>query len=161
MYRYSPRDVRFALEMFRRATEIDRSYARAYAGIADCRSYLYLYSDRRDSVRQEAQNASCRAVAMDPSSASAQASYGLSLSLSGQDEEAAQAFETATRLDPGLFEAHYFYARHCFARGRIESAVQHYERATEARPDDFQSPLLVAQSHEFLGRSEDARAARH
>jgi tetratricopeptide (TPR) repeat protein len=159
-YRYSPRDVQFALEMFLRAAEIDSGYARAYAGIADCWSYLYLYSDRSDRIREQAQWASSKAVEMDANSAQAQASHGLSLSLSGRDEEAEKAFETATRLDPGLFEAHYFHARHCFARGRLDQAVQFYEKAIEARPDDFQSPLLVAQSYDVLGRGEEARAAR-
>jgi len=159
-YRYSPRDVRYGLELFKRATEIDPDYAQAYAGIADCWSYLYLYADRTDRVREEAMRASGRAVEMDPDSAPAQASYGLSLSLNGQDHEAEAAFATATRLNPGLFEAHYFHARHCFAKGRIEEAVAHYEQAMEARPDDFQSPLLVAQSYEALGRAAAASETR-
>ncbi len=159
-YRYSPRDVRFALEIFQRAAGIDPDYAQAYAGLADCCSYLYLYSDRSQTILEQAQRASAKAVEMDPNSAQAQASHGLSLSLTGKDEEAERAFRTATRLDPGLFEAHYFHARHCFAKGRLDEAVRSYERAIEARPEDFQSPLLVAQSYEALGRAAEAQAAR-
>ena len=159
-YRYSPRDVRFALDMFQRAAAIDPGFAQAYAGLADCWSYLYLYSDRSPLVLEQAQLASAKAVEMDPNSAQAQASHGLSLSLSGKDDEAERAFRSATRLDPGLFEAHYFHARHCFAKGRLEEAISSYERAIEARPQDFQSPLLVAQSYDALGRPGEAQAAR-
>lgn len=159
-YRYGPRDVRFALEMFSQAAAIDPGYAQAYAGLADCWSYLYLNADRSDTIREKAQWASSKAVEMDPASAQAQASHGLSLSLSGQDQEAERAFAEAMRLDAGLFEAHYFHARHCFARGRLEEAVRSYERAMEAGPDDFQSPLLVAQSYEAMGCADEARAAR-
>ena len=159
-YRYSPRDVRFALEMFSQAAAIDPAFAQAYAGLADCWSYLYLHAERSDAVREKAQWASSKAVEMDPGSAQAQASHGLSLSLSGQDAEAERAFAEAMRLDAGLFEAHYFHARHCFARGRLEEAVLSYEKAMEAVPGDFQSPLLVAQSFEALGRAAEAGAAR-
>ena len=100
------------------------------------------------------------AVELDPGSAQALASRGLSLSLSGSNEEAERAFEAAIRIAPDLFEAHYFYARHCFALGQLERAVAHYEGATRARPDDYQSPLLVAQSYDVLERHADAAAAR-
>ena len=37
--------IQFARRMFERAIEIDPSYALAYAGIADCCSFLYMYWD--------------------------------------------------------------------------------------------------------------------
>ena len=49
-YQYSPRGMDFALHMFLRALQLDRNYAQAYAGLADCWSYLYLYSKRLCSV---------------------------------------------------------------------------------------------------------------
>lgn len=159
-YQYSPRGVECALKMFLRAMELDPNYAQACAGLADCWSYIYLYSDRSEVVRQQADWASRKAVEMDPRSAQAQASYGLSLSLSGENEEAENAFLTAVRLDQGLFEAYYFYARHCFALGRLEESARLYQRASEARPEDHQSPLLVAQCYDALGRPSDAAAAR-
>ena len=159
-YEYSPRAMEFAIQMFVRAIELDPNYAHAYAGLADCWSYTYLYSDRSEAVREQAAWASTRAQEMDPQSAQAQASLGLSLSLSGSSEEADRAFENAIRLDPELFEAHYFRARHCFALGRLREAADAYEKAILARPDDYQSPLLLAQIEDDLGRSDRAAAAR-
>lgn len=159
-YGYGPRDMEFAIQLFTRAITLDPDYALAFAGLADCWSFLYLYSERSDAVRDQADWASTRAVELDPASAQAHASRGVALSLSGRNAEAEEAFDTAIRLDPNLFEAHYFYARHAFARGQAEKAVRHYEEAMRVRPEDYQSRLLVCQSYEDLGRHQDARAAR-
>ena len=159
-YEYSPKAIEFATQMFLEAIKLDPDYAQAYAGLADCWSYVYLYSDRSEAVREQADRASLRAQQMDPQSAQAQASRGLSLSLSGRTTEADEAFATAVRLNPDLYEAHYFRARHCFVLGRQSEAVSAYEAAMRARPEDFQSPLLVAQSYDDLERHADAAAAR-
>jgi adenylate cyclase len=159
-YRYSPRGIECALQLFIRAVEADPNFAQAYAGLADCWSYIYLYSNRSEAVREQADWASLKAVEMDSESAAAHASRGFSLSLNGRDAEAEAAFERAARLDPGLFEAYYFHARHAFGRGRRELAAGLYEQAMRVRPDDYQSPLLVAQIYDSLGRSADAAAAR-
>jgi adenylate cyclase len=159
-YRYGPRDIRCALELFLRAIGRDEGYVLAYAGVADCQSYLYLYAGRTEQACEGADAASRRAVELDPESAQAQASRALALSLKGRREEAEHVFENAIRLDPGLFEAHYFYARHAFARGEAEKAIALYEKAMEVRPEDFQSPLLAAQIYDDLERRDEAAAAR-
>lgn len=157
---YARRSVEFALQMFSRAIEIDPSYALAWAGIADGCSYLYMNADRREEHRVRAEEASRRALELDPDSADAHTSRGVALSLSRRHDEAEVAFETAIGLNPRLFEAYYFYARDCFVRGDSEKAIRLYERASEVRPDDWQSPLLVAQLYDDLGRAEAAAVAR-
>ena len=159
-YQYGKRDIEFALQLFSRAIELDPAYALAYAGLADCWSYLYLYAERSESARLQADLASRKAVELDPESAQAHASWALSLSLNGRDEEAEWAFETAVSIDPHLFEAYYFHARQCFAGGQFEKAARLFEEASRVRPEDFQSPLLVAQIYDELKRETDAREAR-
>ncbi len=159
-YGYGPQDIRFAQQLFTQAIALDPAYALAYAGLADCWSYIYMNAERSEAARQQADWASARAVELDPVSAQAHASRAVALSLNGRNEAAEEAFETALRLDPNLFEAPYFYARHAFACGQTEKAVRLYESAMRVRPEDYQSPLLVAQSYDDLGRAEEARAAR-
>lgn len=158
-FQYRRRGVEIALEMFRRAIEIDSSYARAWAGVADCYCFFFLYVSRVGENIQRAQEASRRALDLDPDLAEAQASWGVAMSIAGRDEEAVASFEQALRLDPKLFEARYFYARHCFSRGDLEQAARFYEEAEALRPEDYQSPLLVAQIYGDLGRSRQADAA--
>lgn len=159
-YRYARHDIEFALQLFSRAIELDAGYALAHAGLADCWSYIYLYSERKDAVRLQAEAAGCRAVEIAPDSAQAQASFAVALSLGPRKEEAKAAFEKAIELDPTLFEAWYFYARHVFAGGDLPKAVSLYEEAMRVRPEDFYSPLLIGPLYDRLGRTEDARAAR-
>jgi adenylate cyclase len=157
---YGPLDMDSAVQLFSHAIALDPNFAAAYAGLADCWSYIYLYSDRSAAVQEQADWASSKAVEMNPASAPAYASRGLSLSVANRDDEAERAFETALRLDPRLFEAYYFYARHLFVRGRIERALELYEGAVRVRPDDYQSPLLMAQIYGDLGRDAEARSTR-
>ena len=159
-YRYGRHDIEFALQLFSRATELDPEYALAQAGLADCWSYIYLYSERKDSVRLQAETAGRRAVELAPESAQAQASFAVAMSLGSHKEEARAAFEKAIQLDPGLFEAWYFYARHAFAGGDLPKAAALYEEAMRVRPEDYYARLLVGPVYDRLGRTEDARAAR-
>jgi adenylate cyclase len=159
-YRYGPKDVDFAKQLFEQAIARDPGYAPAWAGLADCWSYAYLYGGRKEAAREQADQTSIKAAELDPQSAQSHASRALALSLNERDEEAEVAFETAIRLDPEQFEAHYFYARHCFGHGKQEKAVSLYEAAIRIRPEDYQSSLLVAQSYDDLRRPEDATAAR-
>jgi serine/threonine protein kinase/Tfp pilus assembly protein PilF len=159
-YLYSRRGMQFALELYSRAIERDASYARAYAGIAQCCAFLYQNAGGHAEDLGRADEAARRALALDPESAEAHAACGVALSLHGEHAQAGAEFETAIHSDPNLFEAHYFYARDCFARGDDEGAVRHYEAAMRARPDDFQSPLLAAQSYARLGRQAQADEAR-
>ncbi|HSB16650.1 MAG TPA: tetratricopeptide repeat protein [Bryobacteraceae bacterium] len=159
-YHYGTRDIEFARNLFSRAIELDPHYVLAWAGLADCWSYLFLYAQRSDENRRQAEEASRRAVELDPESAQAQASRAVALSLSERNEEAEAAFEKAIRMDPALFEAHYFYARHCFVHGRVEEAVALYERAMQVRPEDYQVPLLMAQIYDDLGRWDVAAETR-
>ena len=159
-YRYDKKDIEFALQLFTRAIELDPEYALAWAGLADCWSYIYLYSERKDEVRRQAEAAGRRAVELDPESAQAQASQAVALSIGGHREEAERGFETAVRLDPNLFEAWYFYARHVFVNGDLERTVRYYAEAQRVRPDDFQAPLLQATALDSLERKDEARSAR-
>ncbi|HVO12361.1 MAG TPA: tetratricopeptide repeat protein [Vicinamibacteria bacterium] len=157
---YSTRDVEAALRLFSRAVELDPGYPQAHAGLADCWSYLFLYRDRSETHRASAERASLQAITLAPGSAQAWASRGLALSLSGRDQEAADAFAEAVQLDPGLFEAHYYRARHAFAAGWPQAALRAFEEAMRVRPEDYQAPLLAAQIYDDGGRPEEAATVR-
>lgn len=150
----------FARQMFARAIVVDPSYARAYAGVADCCSFLYMNFEASEANLKEADASSRRAVELDPQLAEAHAARGLAVSLRKQFSEAEKEFETAIRLDPRLFEAHYFYARACFAQGKKEEATRLSEQACRANPDDYQAPSLLAMTLRSLGRAEESKAVR-
>jgi serine/threonine protein kinase len=146
--------LEFARQMFARAIVIDPIYARAFAGVSYCCSYLYMYFDASQDNLREAISASRRAVELDPESAEAHTSRGLAASLSKNYEEAEKEFESALSLNPELFEAYYFYGRSCFAQAQHQKAADLFERAGAVNPDDFQSISQAAMCHESLGHQE-------
>ncbi len=151
--------IQFARRMFDRAIELDPAFALAYAGIADCCAFLYMYWDGSKANLDGADTASRKALALDPDLAEAHASRGFALSLSRQYAEAHREFQTALRLNPKQYEAHYLYARACVQEGKFEDAVLHYEDAARVRPDDYQALLLLQTPLNRLGRKEEASAA--
>jgi len=145
-----------AVEMFNHAIAADPSYALAYAGLADCCSYLFMYFDPRAANLKLAGNASTHALALDRNLPEAHAARGLAISLSQDYVEAEAEFEEAIRLDPSLFEALYFYARTCFAQGKHEQACRLYEAASKADHDDAQALTLLGFTYRTIGREQAA-----
>lgn len=158
-YQFRRKGFDFARQMFARAIVIDPNYARAYAGVADCCSFLYMYWDASEANLKEADAASRKALELDPDSAEAHASRGLAASLRKQYEEANKEFGIAMQLDPKLFEAYYFRARTYYAQGKYPEAAHWFEEASRQRPEDYQSPLLLASALGGLGRKAEAQAA--
>jgi TolB-like protein/Flp pilus assembly protein TadD len=151
--------IQFARRMFERAIETDPAFAKAYAGIADCCAFLYMYWDGSKANLESADAASRKALEIDPDLAEAHASRGFALSLSRQYDAARPEFETAIRLDPKLYEAHYLYARACVQESKFEEAVRHYEDASRVRPEDYQCLFLMQAPLIRLGRREEAMVA--
>ena len=150
----------YARQMFARAIVIDPNYARAYAGVADCCSHLYMYWGASAEDLKEAESASRRAVQLDPELAEAHVSRGLALLMTKKYDEAHHEFETAIQLNPKLFDAYYFFARACFQEGKSEEASGLFEKACLANPEDYQAPMLLAQTYVTLGRVLESDAAR-
>ncbi|MCZ6652232.1 MAG: protein kinase [Planctomycetota bacterium] len=148
-----------ARKLFMRAYELDAEYAGAYAGVADCCSMLYTYCDATEAHLKEADQASRKALELDPQLAEAHVARGLAASLNKQYDEARREFETAIRQNPELFEAHYFYARSLFAEGKLGEAAQLFEQASQRRPEDYVAPSLLGNVNIALGHQEEAQAA--
>jgi serine/threonine protein kinase/tetratricopeptide (TPR) repeat protein len=149
----------FARQMLTRAIETDPNYARAHAGIADCCSFLYMYFESTEANLREADEASRRALDLDPDLAEAHAARGLAVSLNQRYDEAAQEFETAIRLNPKLFEAYYFYGRALHGQGKMQAAAEMFQKACDVNPDDYQTPHFLAMALRALGRIEEGRVA--
>ncbi|HTB20163.1 MAG TPA: protein kinase [Bryobacteraceae bacterium] len=159
-YQLSRKGLEFARQMFARAIVIDAGYARAYAGVADACAFLYMWFEANEDNLSEALAASRRAVELDPESAEAHASRGLTESLRNNYAGAEKEFEASFRLNPQLFEAYYFYGRARFVQGQYEAAADLFIQASRANPDDYQAHAMRAGCLRALGRKEEAHQAR-
>jgi adenylate cyclase len=158
LHRHSKSYYQLARRMFAKAVELDPAFARAYAGIADCDSFLFLHYHENVAV-DSILAMSAQALALDDKLAEAHASRGLALSLVQRYPEAMAEFERAIELDPNSFEAHYFYGRACFAQDRPAEAAAQFERAAALKPDDYQSPAMLVMIYRAIGRERDVAGA--
>jgi adenylate cyclase len=155
---HTKRYLRLAKQMFARALEIDRDYAAAHAGIADCNSHLLDAGDTTITV-QEIFEQSERALSLDATLAEAHASKGLALYTAGRYAEAEANFNRAIALKPDLFEAYLFYGRNCFNRGEYAKAAELFGKAAEFKNDDFRALGLQAMCFQSLGRAKEMNDA--
>jgi len=155
------KNIHYATEMFTRAIEKDQDYALAYAGLADCYSFLFIYFEKKQEYIEQSVTASKKAIELDPELAEAHAALGLAVSLSMQYDEAEKEFEKAIKLNPKLYEAHYFYARTCMQRGKIDKALLLFKKAGEVRPEDYQAAVFLATAYKDLNHHEEAHTASH
>ena len=156
--RFRKRDIEYALQMFQQAIDIDSDYALAWAGYADCHSFLVMYADPDPTYCDSARTASARAVELAPTLAEAHASRGLAHLVSDDYEAAEHEFETALELNPNLFETYYYFARTRFHQGRLEDAIELFHKAADVDPSDYQSRCLRIQALRGMGRLDEARA---
>lgn len=137
------RSLESARQMYLRAIGMDDRFGPAYAGIADCSSFLYMDWGGLESDLVEADRASSKAVEIDPGLSQGHASKGIVLALSGQHSEAELEFETALRLNPKLYEAYYYYARACFSQGKLDQAAVLLDQATAVRPESIDALSML------------------
>ena len=154
--RFHKIDLEFARQMFHHAIDLDADFALAWAGYADCFSLLIMYEDPIESYREEAREASKRAVELEPNLAEAHASRGLAFLISEEYEAAEIDFNRALALNPRLFQAYYYYGRTRFHQGRLEEAAELFRKAAEVEPADYQSRCLRAQILVGTGRVDEA-----
>jgi adenylate cyclase len=145
--------LRIAREMFAKAVEFDPRYARAYATLAICESYLAM-GDPQATYESFLAN-SRRALQLDPHLAEARALKGLALYAEGLYAEAAPEFERALRLDPDLPETYFFYGRNCRLQGLHKQAAALFSRAATLRPNEYRALGLLAKSYKALGWQQD------
>ena len=153
--------LRRAITEFRRATDLDPSYAEAYSGLADSHATVDSYTsmpeerDRRTNLEQGL-IASRRAVSLAPDLGMAHTSLADGLYLSGEWERAEQEFELAIELSPGYATAHHWYGLFLFSTGRAAEGVIHTGRAMELDPV---SPVISRSVGQALNAADRREAA--
>lgn len=148
-----------ALQTFSRVIELDPGYARAYAGVADCQSFLSLYFNKGKEAVAAADLASARALELGPDLSDAHASRGLALFQQRRFQDAEDHLKRAIELDPRLYTAHYIYGRVCFSEGRIPEAAAHFQEAVGLVPEAYDSWYLLGMCFRRMGEAEKARRA--
>jgi serine/threonine protein kinase/tetratricopeptide (TPR) repeat protein len=140
-------NIQKALEAFTQATDKDASFAKAWAGLADCyvqmNTVMYGQLASRNSM-EKAELAATKALELGPDLAEAHAAHATVLMKGQWDWEKAEVeFKKAIDLFPNYAPAHLGYSSLLAHTGRMEEALAESELA---RKYDLFSPA-VAMNH--------------
>jgi TolB-like protein/DNA-binding winged helix-turn-helix (wHTH) protein/Flp pilus assembly protein TadD len=123
-----------AIPAFQRATELDPTYAPAYANLALCYSTLG-FMQRPNDVFPKAKAAVLKALELDPDLAEAHAAAGdISLSYDWDLPSGEREWRRAVELNPNSVEAHRLAAYSLITAGRLDEAIAEQKRAVELDP---------------------------
>ncbi|MBV9928906.1 MAG: winged helix-turn-helix domain-containing protein [Acidobacteria bacterium] len=156
----NPEGVEKSVEHFRRALDLDPTYAAAYAGLADAYSVLgnYRYGTTPpEECFVRARAAALKAVEVDDELSEAHASLALIKAYQEMDAEGAEReFRRAIELDTAYATAHHWYSDFLATRGRADEALSEAVRAAELDP---LSPIISTTVGERLFFARDYRRA--
>lgn len=161
MYQYNPEDREKTLAFFRRATERDRNFAPAYAGIAYTIYSCMILGASQDRIAdlQAAFDAGQKAVNLDEHDPFGWATLARIHILRAEHNAAIAASDTAITLNPNFALGHFGRAHALWHAGRPAEAVASHDEALRLCPLD---PLMWAYLASkaialvMLGRFEEA-----
>ncbi|MBS0409457.1 MAG: winged helix-turn-helix domain-containing protein [Proteobacteria bacterium] len=139
-----------------RATEIDPSFARAWALLAWGQNALHFIHSRPGEGGLKAAQ---RALELDPNLAAAHAILARYLWQDGRNEEAKAWVELALELEPDSWEANAEAGRIAYLQHRFEDAARHYERASVLGDPSVNDPAMMMSAYAAMGDTEAMRRA--
>jgi serine/threonine protein kinase/tetratricopeptide (TPR) repeat protein len=151
-------DIDVAIEYFKRAIEIDSTYAIAYAGLADAYTY-FGFADIRspENTWPNARTAAEKALAIDEGLAEAHTSLAKVKSWFEWDWPGAESqYKRALEINPNSSGAHLWYARFLSAMERHNEAIAQVERALELDPYSFYVKFFRAWALHYAGQKNEA-----
>ncbi|MET0152482.1 MAG: tetratricopeptide repeat protein, partial [Candidatus Binatia bacterium] len=153
-------DADEAIQLFRRARELDPSFSTACAAEATCHcvSILYQWTDSVSTSAAKARRAAERSVELDESDPWAHLALGVVNAYGGDLARAVAAFERALELNPSLMMA-YQGLGVALSTERPDEAIRILEKGMRLSPREpfiylFHHQIAVA--HMMAGRYEDA-----
>ncbi len=157
-YQYTSRGWQQSIENFKRAIEIEPTFAPAYSGLAD----VYLVAGAYGSIpNQEAlirgKAAAEKALQLDDKLASAH--YALATAYTWYDWDWAKAeteFHRALELNPNDALGRNWYGGYLSLRGRHDEAIDEHERARELDPFSLIVNANLARSFYWARRYDEA-----
>jgi DNA-binding winged helix-turn-helix (wHTH) protein/TolA-binding protein len=156
--RRSKESLSRGIEHFQRAIEIDRRFAAAYSGLADCYAALgYMsFASPTEAFPAAGHNAQ-KALALDESLAEPHASLGFVKLYFEWDWSGAEAeFRRAVALDPNYASTHQWYSIYLLAVGRKSEALREIRLACQRDPLSVPINSDLGFQYYYTGQYEEA-----
>lgn len=140
---------------FRKAIDLDASYADAHAGLCD--THRERFHATYDMTAFESAEAACnRALALSPREPSVLISLGTLYQLSGEDDRAEQNFLKAIELDDRAADAYEGLAWTYENQNRIDDARKAFQRAIDIQPGYWRAHMAMGGFLFRIGRLDEA-----
>jgi serine/threonine-protein kinase len=155
----TPRSLQVAIEHYRRAIEMDPTYAPAHAALADCYNQLgtvMVGAGSPQEFRPRASAEAIKALQLDPNSAEAHAALGYVYHYDWRWADAEKEFRRAIELNPNYSLVRIWYANLLMSRRRMPQALEQAFAARELDPFSQIINTNVGWVLDFAGRHEDA-----
>jgi DNA-binding winged helix-turn-helix (wHTH) protein/TolB-like protein/Tfp pilus assembly protein PilF len=148
------------IEYFRKAIDVDREYAPAYAGLADCYNMLVVYGiNQPKEAFPKAKAAATKALSIDGTLAEARTSLAfIKHRWDWARAEAETEFQLAIKDKPTYAPAHQWYSSFLAAMGRFDEAIAESKLAEELEPLSFISNSHLGWIFYLAGRDDEAIA---
>ena len=141
-YGRTPDGLKKSIDLFQQAIAADPNYALAYTGLAETYTVAPAYGIGITSkqARMLADDATRKALELDPSLAEAHTARGMALCQAWKWNEAEQEFRRAIELNPNSANTRYFYAMEFLvSQNRLDQALEELRTAMSLDP---LSPIL-------------------
>ena len=159
LFRRGKRDIQFAIDLFKKAIDLDARYAAAHAGLCEAYGLLYQWHDRKESWLDKAIESGLRALMYDASLSEAYAALALAYFNRKQFRESEEAASKARELDSGNYNGLFVLGRVFQATDRDLEAVEMFGKALVANPDFYPAYSFSRNSWRRLGKSREFEEA--
>ncbi|MCI0329866.1 MAG: protein kinase [candidate division Zixibacteria bacterium] len=156
-YRYTKPDMLVAIQMFKKALEIDPDYALAHAGLAD--SYFQLIDQHYETDKhflKKAEEAARRALEIDPLCAEAHIALGFVYYGQWRFRKSKEQYTKALELNPNYAPAHSRLASIYLFLGDFDRAEKEYLIAYEKDPSRTNILWLIARLYLSVNKFSQA-----
>ena len=162
LYRFNRRDNGAAIDLFRRAVELDPTFARAHAGLSfvHFQSAFMHYTDDIAGAIGEARRFAERGLELDPLDPFVNFTMGRTYWLEGDLETSLSWLERATDISPHYAQGIYARAWTEVLSGEPVDSRQHVDLAMRLSPlDPLHYAMLATRAFTHMALNEDAQAA--
>jgi TolB-like protein/Tfp pilus assembly protein PilF len=156
--RYTKEGNARARQLFEEVIALDPNYARGYSGLAISYSadvWLGLSKSPRESLAKAIEFGQ-KAVSLDESDATAQATLANLFAMTRQYDKAVSQAEGALALDPNSYSVINNCGLALAYSGKHEEALSLLEKAVRLNPSVAQSFVMSSMAYRIVGRYEDA-----
>ena len=157
-YESTESSLREAVTLFRDVLSRDPTFVRAHIGLA--LTYVRIANSGYDEfivLKTKAEVEARKAIELEPSSAEAHATLGVTLQFLDEFTESVAEAEKAIQLNPNSAEAYFALGFDNGTMGRIDESLAFFRKALELDPLSVQKARNLCIVLSIAGRTEEAR----